>query len=325
MTAKPTVHDVAARADLSIATVSRALNGLPVSREARAKVTKAAAALGYVANEAARALRSDRTLTVGVIFFNLSNTLGIELLDALGETIEGDGYSLLVASARGSAERYDLLMHRFLERRVDGLFCIAPRGEGDTIARYQSASIPVVALFSRAGDYADLPLLQPSFSDSAKDLAAHLASKGHRRVALLSTAPSPALDAIHAALKREDIAVEPITPPESGGTRDVIATLAARKNRPTVIIAPDPLVRGMDAATAAAGLRIPQDLALVAIGETRADSHFIKHDVSALTVDPHHMGRAAGAAMLAWLTGTPPPARTQVQAATFTARGSTAR
>src|SRR6185369_13282693 len=180
-----------------IATVSRALNGLPVSREARAKVTKAVAALGYIANEAARALRSDRTLTVGMIFYNLSNTLGIELLDALGETIEGDGYSLLVASARGSAERYDLLMHRFLERRVDGLFCIAPRGPGDTVARYQSANIPVVSLFGRAGDYADLPLLQPSFSDSAKVLAAHLASKGHRRTALLSTTPSPALDAIH--------------------------------------------------------------------------------------------------------------------------------
>jgi LacI family transcriptional regulator len=323
MTAKPTLHDVAARADLSIATVSRALNGLPVSPEARARVTRAAAALGYVANEAARALRSDRTLTVGVIFFNLSNTLGIELLDALGETIEGDGYSLLVASARGSAERYDLLMHRFLERRVDGLFCIAPRGVGDTIARYRSANIPVISLFSRAGDYAELPLLQPSFSDSAKDLAAHLAHKGHRRAALLST--SPALDAIGVALKREDVAVEFLTPPETGGTRDVIAALAARKNRPTVIIAPDPLIRGMDAATAAAGLRIPQDLALVAIGETRAESHFIRHGVSALTVDPHHMGRAAGAAMLAWLTGTPPPARTQVQAATFTARGSTAR
>lgn len=320
---KATLHDVAAKADLSIATVSRALNGLPVSREAKARVTKAATALGYVANEAARALRSDRTLTVGVIFFHLSNTLGIELLDALGEAIEGEGYSLLVASARGSAERYDLLMHRFLERRVDGLFCIAPRGEGETIARYRAARIPVLSLFSRSGDYGDLPLLQPSFSESAKELSAHLTGKGHRRVALLSTSPSPALDAIGAALKRDGLVVEAITPTEAGGTRDVIAALAARKSRPTAIIAPDPLVRGMDAATAAAGLRIPDDLALVAIGETRAESHFSKHGVSALTVDPHHMGRAAGAAMLSWLGGTVPSARTQVQAATFTARAST--
>ena len=130
---KVTLYEVAAQAGVSIATVSRALNGLPVSPRSQERVRAAAAALGYVANEAARALRSDRTLTMGLIFFDLRNTLGIELIDALSESIEASGYSLLIASARADARRYDVLMRRFLERRVDALFCINPRGQGETL------------------------------------------------------------------------------------------------------------------------------------------------------------------------------------------------
>ena len=84
---KVTLYEVAARAGVSIATVSRALNGLPVSAVNGARVREAVEALGYVANEAARALRSDRTQTMGLIFFDLRNTLGIELVDAIGESI----------------------------------------------------------------------------------------------------------------------------------------------------------------------------------------------------------------------------------------------
>src|SRR5580698_4212384 len=70
---KVTLHQVAARAGVSIATASRALNGLAVSAPAQNRVRQAVAELGYVANEAARSLRSDRTLTMGLIFFDLRN------------------------------------------------------------------------------------------------------------------------------------------------------------------------------------------------------------------------------------------------------------
>ena len=89
---RATLHDVAAHAHVSIATVSRALNGLPVSQDSHERVLKAAAELGYVANEAARALRRDRSHTMGLIFFQLRSTLGIELLDSLSESIEDAGY-----------------------------------------------------------------------------------------------------------------------------------------------------------------------------------------------------------------------------------------
>src|SRR5262245_39616550 len=90
---RATLHDVAARAQVSIATVSRALNGLPVSPDNHERVHKAAEELGYVANEAARALRNERSHTMGLIFFDLRSELGIELLDPLSEWIEAAGYA----------------------------------------------------------------------------------------------------------------------------------------------------------------------------------------------------------------------------------------
>ncbi|HLY81006.1 MAG TPA: LacI family DNA-binding transcriptional regulator, partial [Caulobacteraceae bacterium] len=71
---KVTLHEVAARAEVSIATASRALNGLAVSKASLARVEKAVRELGYVPNQAARALRAERTMTMGLIFSDLRNT-----------------------------------------------------------------------------------------------------------------------------------------------------------------------------------------------------------------------------------------------------------
>jgi LacI family transcriptional regulator len=320
---KVTLHEVAARAEVSIATVSRALNGLPVSLKSQARVVQAVAELGYVANEAARALRSDRTLTMGMIFFDLKNALALDLVDALGEAIEAGGYSLLIASARGDAHRYDLLMHRFLERRVDALFCINPRGESPSLARYLNAPAPVIALFGAGGAFADLPLLSPSFSESGKRLAQDLKSLGHRRVGLLlGKAPVGAVAGIADTLRAEGLAVQRLQPTEAGGMNQVLAEIRAAEPAITAVVALDLQAHGVMAACMAADVSIPGDLSLIAVNEIGADRRSRALGVSSLVVDPHHMGHAAGAAMLAWLAGSRPAQRTLVQAATWNPRAS---
>jgi LacI family transcriptional regulator len=319
---KVTLHEVAARAEVSIATVSRALNGLPVSKENKARVDKAVAELGYVANEAARALRSDRTMTMGLIFSDLRNLLGIDLLDALSETIEEAGYSLLISTARGDAQRYDLLMHRFLERRVDALFCIRPRGKGETLARYRGADIPVIALFNAAGAFAGLPTIVPAFNQPAKALGEHLREAGHERVAVVrGDAAAIPVSAISEALKAQGFRIETVIA-ETGAVRDAVGRLMAKKARPSVLIAPDPTVRAVIAACDAAGVRTPGDVSIVSICDVTAESYHKRHDLSSITIDPHRMGRASGAAMLAWLAGSRPADKVRIQAAGFFPRAS---
>ncbi|HEX3920484.1 MAG TPA: LacI family DNA-binding transcriptional regulator [Caulobacteraceae bacterium] len=320
---KVTLHQVAEHAGVSIATASRALNGLAVSQPAGERVRLAAAQLGYVANEAARSLRSERTLTMGLVFYDLRNTLGIELIDALGEGVEAAGYSLLIASARGDAARYDRLMHRFLERRVDALFCITPKGDGAPLASYEAAGTPVIALFDAGAAFAALPLLSPAFSESSAALAEHLAALGHWRVGIVvEHGRSPPLLAVAAALKAASIEVELIEPSEAGGMNDVVAGLKRRRDGPTALVARDPLARGLVAACAAAGVDVPGALSLVSLTEIGVDRRG-RQGLSALVVDPHRMGRAAATSMLAWLAGSRPADRTRVQAATFEPRATT--
>ena len=319
-----TLHEVAARAEVSIATVSRAVNGLPVSQKSLARVREAIAELGYVANEAARALRSDKSQTMGIIFSDLRNTLGIDLLDGLSDAIEEAGYSLLIATARGDAQRFDLLMHRFLERRVDALFCIRPPGKGESLPRYAAAKTPVMVLFGGGGAFAALPNLSPSFSEPAKTAGEYLRALGHQQLAVLQPPRrSVGLGAIADALKAQAFQVETVEMAEGAGAAQIVASLMARPGRPTVLLASDPTVRGVLSACAAIGVSVPGDISVLSLNDITTDSHHRRHGVSSITVDPHRMGRACGAAMLAWLAGSRPAARTLVQTATFQPRGTT--
>jgi LacI family transcriptional regulator len=319
-----TLHDVAARTGLSIATVSRAINGLPVSAKAKAQVAQAVTALGYVPNEAARTLRNDKSVTIGVIFFDLRNPLALELIDTISATIEGAGYALLIASARGDQTRYDLLMRRFLERRVDGLFCIAPRGASETLARYRAANLPVIALFDRADEFEDLPLLVPSFQDAARTLRDHLTELGHSHAAIVRPdRASPALSAVGATLRKGGLQVDDFAVSAAGGLRDVLASILAPERRTTAIVAAHAQVRGLLSACETTGVPVPGRLSIAGISEIGGAASDQRQGVSAVTVEPEFLGRAAGTAMLDWLGGKEPPKLTRVQGATFFARRTT--
>jgi len=316
---KVTLHQVAARAGVSIATASRALNGLAVSAPARERVRQAVDELGYVANEAARALRSDRTLTIGLLFFDLRNNLGIELIDALSETLEASGYSLLVASARADRRRYDTLMRRFLERRVDALFCINPRGEAETLPLYRESGTPVIALFAAGSAFCALPLIAPSFSEAAGALAADMSALGHRQAAVvLADARSPPLVAVADALRAAGVGVAAIERSEAGGMSEAAQRIASLTPRPTAVIAAQADARGL----MAAGLGRPGACSLVAIAEVAVDAKNRKRGLASLVIDPQRMGGAAAGAMLAWLAGTRPADRIAVQAAAWEPRAS---
>lgn len=318
-----TLHDVAARAGLSIATVSRVVNGIQVSQDSVDRVNKAVADLGYIPNEAARALRTERVQTIGVIFADLRNTLGIELLDAMSEAVENGGYSLIISTARGDAERYDLLMQKFLEQRIDGLFCIRPPTQSQNLARYLALRIPVITMFERGAAFSKLPLIQPAFDHGAAETARHLKAKGHTRVALVKQhGRSPAMSAIADAVEAEGMLVSVFDHDIGTSMSEVLANL--RETNATAMVAPDPQVRGLLAACAESGVRVPGDLGVVSVDEIVSEPYHGRHGISSLTINPQHVGNAAGTLMLDWLAGTQLERDVRVQHATFTARETTA-
>lgn len=302
-----TLHHVAAKAGVSIATVSRALNGLPVAAENQQRVEEAAAELGYVPNEAARSLRSDRTLTLGLIFFQLGANRGVDLLDSLSATVEQGGYSLLISTARGDAANYEVLMRRFLERRIDGLFCSFPHGEAKLLSRYEAANVPVLALNYAGPGYQDLPIVRPSFSMETDPSIQQLISLGHRKTAWIDdTDPLTNAAAMGIAWQKGPLVTEMIPLPATGGMDLVVRDLLSRPDRPTVVAGPEHHASAFLAACRMSGVSVPGDFSVLAITNPESERRAARQDMASTLIDSPLIGRRAGEIMLAWLAGEPP-------------------
>jgi len=287
-----TLHDVAKRAGVSVATASRALTGTKVNKKNQAKVTKAAADLGYVPNEAARSLRNVKTNTVGVVFSQLNSPLSTEVLDALASGLDDKGYSLFVATAQGVEERFDTLVHRFLERRVDALLCINPSGEGGALARYFQAGIPVVALFSKSGGYTSLPLIASSVKDAANDCITRLQTLGHQVVGVLRPGRrSRPIEAFREYARKAGLTVRTYDITE--GLLDAVSLLnsmVSEAQRPTAVIA-----RQMDAvrlfeAADELGIIVPRMLSIIAIRDRTQQMPATRLPMSMIHLNPGKIG-----------------------------------
>jgi LacI family transcriptional regulator len=146
MPAKVTVHDVAARAGVSIATVSRVLNqSRPVAPELRDRVVSAAQELGYSANLLGRALRQGRSFSLGLVVPDLENPFFAALAQQASRSFSRSDIDVYVYSADNDLKLEHRAITSFLGRRVDGLVLI-PCDETESAANVRLASRSVVTI-----------------------------------------------------------------------------------------------------------------------------------------------------------------------------------
>jgi DNA-binding LacI/PurR family transcriptional regulator len=303
-----TIYDVAAKAGVHASTASRALSGLSVRKANRLAVEQAAAELGYLPNEAARSLRVVRTMTVGMVFNQLTSALGVELLGSVSAALDKAGYSLFVSTALGNPERYDQLLRRFIERRVDALLCVHGRGPAPALERYKSAKIPALALISKGDAFEALPLVSPSIEVAAGACVTELAALGHQRFAVVGLGRPINLidDFVSAAGDRAAVLVA--RRHESGAidTDDLFAKVEAFSPRPTVIVALlADAIAILDTAERT-GRAVPADFSLVAIRDRSVQTQPTRIPLSLIHVDPTAAGARAAEVILAWLEDKTP-------------------
>ncbi|MGN6751013.1 MAG: LacI family DNA-binding transcriptional regulator [Intrasporangium sp.] len=262
---RPTIHDVARLAGVSIATVSRVLTGAkPVSTELGERVKAATDSLGYRPNPAARVLLSGRAHTIGIVVPDLANPYFGEILKGATPAAAQEGWQTLVAdSDEDPEEEYRCAME--LARRVDGLILCAPRMMASRIAEVARA-VPALVLINRSvrGKSADSVLVD--YDLGMTELVDHLVSLGHRRVAYLS---GPA----HAWSDRQrrrvlerarraglDVVALPCGSTVSDGHRMAEAAL---DSRPTAVIAfNDNVALGLLSRLHELGVRVPEDVSV---------------------------------------------------------------
>ncbi len=179
-----TIKDVARVAGVSVASVSRAINGHSnITCDTRRRVLDVAARLRYMPNGAARSLITRRTQTIGAVLPDLHGEFFSELIRGMDSAARARGLHLLVSSSHGSAtEVGDVL--RALRGRVDGIVIMSPHADADMLADNLPALLPTVLLNTRVAD-GKYPSLSIDNYGGACSMVEHLIRCGHRRIAYI--------------------------------------------------------------------------------------------------------------------------------------------
>jgi LacI family transcriptional regulator len=184
-----TIADVAAKAGVSTATVSRVLAGVGQARpETQARVLKAARELDYRPSEVARSLKRRSTQTLGLIITDIENPYFPQLVRSVEDAARAAGYSVLLCNAADDPEREASYLDLLVERRVDGLV-IAASSLGARHGDWLTAPPIPVVLVNTAAPEADVPTIMSDNEGGGRMVAEHLIGLGHRRFGYLMPPP----------------------------------------------------------------------------------------------------------------------------------------
>lgn len=267
-----TIGDVARRARVSTATVSRVLAGHGRARpETRERVFAAARDLGYRPSGVARSLRQRATRTLGLIVTDIENPFFPQLVRAVEDAARDLGYAILLCNADDDPEREAAYLELLVDRWVDGVV-IAASSLGERHREWLAdAPLPIVLVNSTDLEIGLSTIASDNYAGGAL-AARHLAELGHRRFGLITAPPrntdGPArLDGARDALKSAGIAGDRIlvAADEAGvaGGERAASDILRRDRQVTALIAYNDLMAiGAMRAVRAAGLRIPADVSI---------------------------------------------------------------
>lgn len=276
--------DVAARAGVSHQTVSRVLNQPEIVRPAtRERVLAAIDALGYRRNSSARALVTRRTRLIGVInagaaFFGPGN-----IASAIESSARESGYATVTSGVQGTMTNPGAALDFFMNVGVDGLAVVAPTHNVAAAARRLAGRLPIVVVATGLESPQPLHVVAVDHEQGARSAVAHLIERGHRTIAHVS-GPDDWFDARArlvgwmAELTRAGLRVPA---PLAGGwdAREGYAAgerLLALDERPTAVFAANDLLAiGLMRRFHEAGVRVPEDIAIVGYDDSAGTDYLI--------------------------------------------------
>lgn len=271
---KPTQLDVAQLADVSQATVSQILNPrstLAISAETKARVARAIEELGYVPNRAAQSLRSRRTFTIACLIPDVTNPFYPVVERGILDVCNRYGYDLLTYNSDGEREKELNFLRLICEGRADGVVGVFFHVSAKDLSELLEAGTPIVRLEATAKGTGRLPLDNVYVDNVAAAEAAtsYLISKGRKRIAVIGVEAGPHFARLRgyrqALLARGlgETVVHASDFMEEGGYSAMQQLLAVCPRPDAVFAVNDLLAVGALMAVREAGLRVPQDIAIM--------------------------------------------------------------
>lgn len=312
----PTIQDVACATGVSIASVSRALNGKPrVSAQTRARVLAAAAQLGFTGSVAARALKSGRTGRIAVTFPMPDSGYTARVLAGLADELQEAGQSLVVGTTDRQGGSLDRLLERLGRHGLDGAVVILGPAGAEEYHTLLKNETPLV-LVDPAGDPGiGVPIIDWDDCGGARRAAEYLLALGHRRIAVVTgehdlPATRERLRGVAEALTAAGIRLPGALvrrgsrhDPESG-CRETLALLSLDRPPTAVIAFEGRIAAGALQAAALAGLDVPDRLSVVGFDDGFARN--LAPDLTVVRRPLTHMGGVAARLLLDRLAGDGP-------------------
>jgi DNA-binding LacI/PurR family transcriptional regulator len=292
-----TIRDVAERAQVSTATVSRVLNDQPsVNRAIRAAVLKAIDELQFQPNAIARTLRTAKTRTLALLVSGMRNAdLLAQVLQGAESAAQEQGYELLVGNTRRDPAIEQRHLKSLVARRVSGIL-FAPVMPLDAVAAFAERSRIPMVVYGRTAPTDGLPHTVLRFTRATEEAIGHLLALGHRRIGTVTYSSEKGLDArfgwgasfIRQALRARGIEPDPachlVVDSSDECTRSVCRLFTARPAPTALFITNLFLAPPTLAGIRAAGARVPDDVSLIGCGDSEW-AQFVEPPLSVVAAD----------------------------------------
>lgn len=331
--ARVTIRDVAAAANVSVGTASKALNGNGKLRdETRERVRAIAEQMRFSPNEQARSLTAGRTFTVGLISTDSYGRFTLPIISGLEDTLGAAQVAIMIFDAQDDPRRAEQQMQSLRGRRVDGIVVTGRRTDRTPALHDASLPVPVIYAYVRPDDPQARCVL-PDDVGGGRLAAEHLIERGRMRLAMI-TGPRRFVAArergrgAREALRRADRAARLTTLftgwDERAGRAGVAELLddikAARIDG--LLCGNDLVARGAVDALTRARIRVPRDVAVLGYDNWSIIAEGCEPPLSSVDMNLRALGRAAGRDLLDAIGGTI-PAGVELIAPTLVVRETT--
>jgi LacI family transcriptional regulator len=319
----PTLEDVARRAGVSTATVSRCLNDPGLVIEAtRERVLEAVTALGYAPNFGARALAARRTNTIGAIIPTMENAIFARGLQAFQEELGAHGFTTLVASSSYRPDLEEAQIRTLIARGADGLLLIGHDRSAQVYDFLDRRGVPYLVSWVHDPSHDRLSI---GFDNrtAMRALAERVLALGHRRIGIIS-APQADNDRARervqgvlaaVAARGLDPGAVQITETPYGienGSAAFRAMMTGRAPPTAVLCGNDVLAAGALAMARQMGLRVPQDVSVTGFDDIEI-ARIVEPPLTTVHVPHRAMGAEAARMLVALVTGKRPPASVRLE------------
>ena len=306
------VRDIARRARVSVATVSRALNGNPsVHQQLARRVWRVVDELGYYPNRQARSLVTGRSRILGLVVSEITNPFFPKIVQTFEDLAVQNNYEILLTSTVHEPKRIESSLRRMIERRVDGVAILTFGMEDDLLHHFRVRSVPMVFV-DVAPAARGLVNIRIDYLNGIRHAVQHLAALRHKRIAFISgpaTLKTATARKVAFQTSMAEIGLNPDLVVEGdhcmeGGMRALL-TLANWESRPTAVMCSNDMTAiGVMREAYDQNIKIPEELSVIGFDNIRL-AEFAIPPLTTVEMSQTELARMAFEALLEQIRADP--------------------